>query len=453
VIVRRAVRYLDSRTGTGPGLRRALRYVFPDHWSFYLGEIALFAYVVLVATGIWLTFYFEPTLALDVYAGDYLPLRGQEVSGAYRSVLDLSFDVPAGLLMRQTHHWAALVFVAATTLHLMRIFFTGAFRRPRELNYYTGLALLVLSLGAGFTGYSLADDLLSGMGLAIAYSTAMSLPLIGPNVALLVWGGEFPGAEEFLSRLYVLHIFLIPAAITTLIAVHTWLITRPKHTQFPGPGRTERTVTGSPAWPGYALRATGMFLATASVLVLMGGLIQINPVWLYGPYEPWEGTNGAQPDWYLGWLIGALRLMPAWEPSIFGFTLVPNPFFGGVLFPSIVFGFLALWPWIERRVTGDRAEHHLLDRPRDNPWRTAVGLAMVSWVAIIFLAGSADRLWVLLGVTYETQIVFFRVLAVVGPFLVYWLARRVCEELKRSEIRPYSGFTGRTVAPAPEEDR
>jgi ubiquinol-cytochrome c reductase cytochrome b subunit len=435
------LRFVASRTGLAPAARRALRYVFPEHWSFMLGEIALYAFVVLVATGIYLACFFDPSTASMTYHGSYAPLEGMRVSHAYASTVHLSLDVEGGLLVRQTHHWAALVFLASIVLHLARVFFTGAFRRPRELTWYVGLSMLALALLEGFAGYSLPDDLLSGMGLAIAYSVALSVPLVGAPLAQLVWGGEFPAAGgAFESRLYVLHVLLIPIALGLLIAVHLGLVALLRHTQFPGPGRSERNVVGVPLWPRYALRSLSLFVAVAAVLVTLGGLVQINPLWQWGPYEPYLATNGAQPDWYLGWLIGALRLMPPVEGSLFGFTFAPNPFFGGVLFPLTVFGLLFAWPTLERRRTGDRAEHHLLDVPRLCPGRTACGAALVTWVAVAFLAGSADRLALHIGVPYTDLLPLLRVAAVLLPVVVFVVVRALCRSsVRASPEAPQSG--------------
>jgi quinol---cytochrome-c reductase cytochrome b subunit len=444
-VIRRAVRVLDARAGASPFLRKTLRYVFPDHWSFLLGEIALYSFLILVATGTYLALFFDPSHVQVVYHGSYQPLDGLPVSRQFQSAVDISFKVTAGLLMRQTHHWAALVFLVAITLHLLRIFFTGAFRRPRDLNYMIGLTMLMLALLEGYAGYSLPDDLLSGMGLVIGYSVALAIPFVGASVATLIWGGRFPGAEEFWSRLYIVHVLVLPVLIGTLIAVHLVLIARPRHTDFPGAGRTERRVRGTPLWPAYALRSGGLFLATAAVLVLLGGLVQINPIWQWGPFHTYLATNGAQPDWYLGWLIGALRLMPPIEPTIAGYTLFPNPFFGGVLFPMLVFGLLYAWPWLERKVTRDVDEHHLLDRPRDRPRRTALGAAFFSFVAVIFLAGSADRIFLAFGIPYEGQVWFFRAAVLWVPVVAYWLTRRVCEELRDLDAHPLRGWQGRAV--------
>jgi ubiquinol-cytochrome c reductase cytochrome b subunit len=449
-VIRRLVRWSDERVGISPRIKSALRYVFPDHWSFLLGEVALYAFVVLVATGIFLTFFYEPSDATVRYHGAYEPLQNVLMSKSYESVLNLSFDVPAGLLMRQTHHWAADVFLVAIVLHVFRVFFTGAFRKPRDINWFVGLTLLMLAILEGYLGYSLIDDLLSGMGLAIGYSVAMSLPLVGANFAFLVWGGQFPGGSSFFARLEILHVLVIPVLIAVLISVHLATIVKQHHSQFPGPGRTERNVVGTPMWPAYALRSAGLLCAVAAVLFLIGGLVQINPIWLWGPYHTYLSMNGAQPDWYIGWLIGALRVMPPFEPRIGGFTIVPNPFWGGALFPLVVFGVMYSWPWFERRVTKDYRQHDLLDRPRDNPWRTAVGAAFFTWVFEVFFAGVSDRIFYRLGIDYEAQVWFWRFALWILPILVYLLVKRICEELRATEVHPLRGFTGAVVERTPD---
>jgi ubiquinol-cytochrome c reductase cytochrome b subunit len=432
-VIRRAVRFVDQRSGGAPLIRKALRYVFPDHWSFLLGEVALYSFVVLVLTGMYLTLFFEPSLAKVRYHGSYVPLQGAEMSEAYRSAIDLSFKVKAGLLIRQTHHWAADVFVAAIVLHVLRIFFTGAFRKPRDLTYLIGLTMLMMALLEGYLGYSMVDDLLSGMGLAIGYAVALSIPFVGANLGALIWGGPFPGSHSFESRMYVMHVFVLPILIGTLIAVHLALVAARRHTQFASRRATARKVVGIPTFPGYAPRSIGLAFAVAAVLFLLGGLVQINPIWIWGPYHVASATNGAQPDWYLGWLIGALRLVPHFDITIGKYTLVPNAFWGGAAFPLVVFVVLALWPWGERRLTGDHGFHHLLDRPRDAPWRTALGAALVTWVFLIFFAGSGDRILVLFSLSYSLQIWIFRVLVVVAPAVVLVVTKRVCDGLRAGE--------------------
>ncbi|HET7053400.1 MAG TPA: cytochrome b N-terminal domain-containing protein [Solirubrobacterales bacterium] len=433
-MIRRSIRFLDERSGVAPLLKKTLRYVFPDHWSFLLGEVALYAFIVLVATGVYLTFFFEPSTAKTVYHGSYAPLRGMEMSRAYASVVHLSFDVKAGLLIRQTHHWAADVFVAAIVLHLIRVFFTGAYRKPRELTYLIGIVMLFATLLEGYLGYSLIDDLLSGMGLAIGYGVALSIPFVGANLALLIWGHPFPGDPDFWSRMYIGHVLIMPLLIGGLLAAHLALVSSRHHTQFRRKSvPSERKLVGIPTFPGQVPRSLGLMIAVAGVLVLLGGLVQINPIWLWGPYHLYDGTNGAQPDWYLGWLIGALRLVPHFDVVVWNRTLVPNPFWGGALFPLVVMAALMAWPWLEKRATGDHRAHNVLDRPRDAPVRTGIGAGFLTWVVMIFMAGAADRLLVFLGVSYVSQLWFYRVGVWIVPIVVGAIAWRFCLALKGME--------------------
>ena len=433
-MIRRAIRFLDSRSGSAPLVRKALRYLFPDHWSFLLGEVALYLFLILVATGIYLTLYFEPSLASTTYNGSYEPLRGAPMSEAYRSVVDISFEVKAGLLIRQAHHWAANLFVAAIVLHLLRVFFTGAFRKPRELTWLVGLLMLFTTLLEGYLGYSMVDDLLSGMGLAIGYSVALSVPVIGASLAMLIWGAPYPGDPAFESRMYIGHVFLFPVLIGVLLTVHLALVVMRHHTQFDGGTRaSERRIVGVPTFPGQAPRSLGLLSAVAALIFLLGGLVQINPIWQWGPYDTGLSTNGAQPDWYLGWLIGALRLVPGFDVTVGDYTLVPNPFWGGALFPLVVLLVLAAWPAAERRFAADRATHNLLDRPRDAPGRTAFGAAFLSWVLLIFFSGSADRAFVFLGLSYEGQVWVYRALVCTLPIALFFIVRRVCLELQAGE--------------------
>ena len=432
--MRRIEQEIDERVGAAAFTQSALRRPFPDHWSFMLGEIALFCFVILVLTGTFLSFFYRASSEEVTYLGPYAPLHGQQVTAAYDSVLRLSFEVRAGLVMRQLHHWAAVVFVGAIVAHLIRVFFTGAFRKPRDVNWVVGFTLLLLGIGAGFTGYSLPDDLLSGTGLRIAYSAVLSIPVAGTWLASLLFGGEFP-TPDLLSRLTILHVMLIPALIAGAMSVHLALVWRQKHTQFPGPGRTEETVTGSALWPTYALKSVGLFFVVAGVLAALAGSFQINPVWLYGPFRPWLSSSPAQPDIYVGWLDGALRLAPAWEPHVFGHT-VPEPFLPGVVVPGVFFTIVALWPFIEARVTRDRSTHHLLQRPRDTPVRSGVGAAGLTFIVILTLAGSNDLLAKAFNVSVETINAIDKVALVAGPIVVGWITFRVCRELGRRDLRP-----------------
>ncbi len=430
----KGARWVDDRLGGAKFARTALNKVFPDHWSFMIGELSLYSFVVLVLTGAYLTFFFDASSEKVIYDGSYMALRGVEMTQAYRSSLDLSFDVRAGLLMRQIHHWAALLFLATMVVHLGRVFFTGAFRKPREINWMVGVTLLILAIFNGFAGYSLLDDQLSGTGLRIAYSIALSIPVIGTWVTSLLFGGEFPG-PDIISRLYVIHILLIPAAITLLLGIHLFIVVRQKHTQFPGPGRREDNVVGERVFPTYAAKAIGLFFLTVSVLAFLGGMVQINPIWIYGPFNPAEVSSASQPDWYMGWLDGALRIMPGWELRAFGFE-VPNPFFPAVLLAGATFGMLYAWPFLEARVTRDHALHHLNDRPRQRPVRTALGAATIAFYVICFLGGAADVLSTTFGLSVNSVLWTFRFALFIVPPLAAWGTYRLCKELSARDGLP-----------------
>lgn len=421
------VQWVDERVGAGHWARKALKKVFPDHWSFLLGEIALFAFVILLATGVFLTLFYRPDASKVIYEGPYAPLRGQEVSAAYESVMRLSFEVRAGLVMRQIHHWAALVFIASIVVHMLRVFFTGAFRKPREINWLVGISLLLLALGMGFTGYSLPDDLLSGTGLRIAYSVLISIPFVGPYLAFLFFGGEFP-TEGIISRLFVMHVMLFPALIIGMIGAHLAILVRQKHAQYKGPGRTETNVVGKAFWPSQVFKSVGLMLLVAAILAFMGGLIQINPVWSYGPFDATTASAPAQPDWYIGWLEGALRLFPPVEFTVAGVTF-PSTFGPGVVIPGLAFGVMTLWPFIEARLTGDRDVHHLLDNPRDVPMRVAVGVGGLAFFILLTLAGGNDVLALTFDVGVESVTNFLRIAIFFVPLMCAGVAYRIASDL------------------------
>jgi len=436
----RSQRWLDERLGTNTLARATLRKVFPDHWSFLLGEIALYCLVVLVFTGVFLTFFFTPDTRELVYNGAYAPLKGTQVSAAYNSVMRMSFEVKAGLIMRQTHHWAALVFIAAIVVHLCRIFFTGAFRRPREVNWIIGVTMLLLAMVEGLTGYSLADDLLSGVGMRITYSVVLAIPVIGTWVAFLLFGGEWP-TPDVISRFFVFHIFLLPALLIGLVGVHLAILVLQKHTQFPGPGRTERNVVGKRFWPEQTFASVSLLLLVAAVCAGLGGLAQINPVWQYGPYNPANVSSPAQPDWYLAWADGLLRLGGPWSFQIFGYTISEN-FWPAILFPGLAFTVIFLWPWIERRFTRDRFEHHLLDRPRDAPARSATGVAGLLLFFIPFLEGGNDIIAVLLHVPVETITRILQYSFFIAPVVAWLVTFWVCRSLRSTHLHPAAATAG-----------
>ncbi len=426
--------WFDQRLGAASFARKSLRKIFPDHWSFMLGEIALYSFVILVITGVFLTFFYVPDSAATVYHGPYVPLEGQTMSRAFASVMRLSFQVRSGLVFRQIHHWAALVMVGAVVVHALRVFFTGAFRKPREMNWAFGMALLVLTLLIGFAGYSLPDDLLSGTGLRIGYSVTLSIPFVGTWLAYLIFGGEYP-APDLLSRLFVLHVMILPALIAATVGVHLAILWRQKHTNFPEKGLAPDRIRGERLWPRYAFKSVGFLFVMWGLLALLGGLVQINPIWLYGPYDPHIVSQAAQPDWYMGWLEGVVRLFPNWSITIFGYE-VPELFFPSILIPGIFFTVLGLWPWIEPWFTRDRDAHDLLQYPRDMPWRTALGSSMIAFFVLLTIAGGDDVVASVLGISIEAMVRWLRVLVIVVPIAVFFGAYWLAAGLKRSGLEP-----------------
>jgi ubiquinol-cytochrome c reductase cytochrome b subunit len=426
------VNWLDERVGLAGLAKKQLRKVFPDHWSFMLGEIALWSFVILLLTGVFLTLWFVPSQAETTYQGTYLPLRGLHMSQAYASTLNISFDIRGGLLIRQIHHWAANIFMAAITVHMLRIFFTGAFRKPREINWLIGLGLLQFGLIEGFAGYSLPDDLLSGTGLRIAEGLMRSVPVVGTYISYFVFGGEFPG-DLLVPRLYVAHVLLIPGLLIGLLTAHMLLLVYHKHTQWPGPGRTNDNVVGYPLMPIYAAKAGGFFFIVFGVTALMGAFMQINPIWVYGPYNPAEITAGSQPDWYMGWLEGALRIMPNFETRLWGDTLSWNVFIPGLAVMGLLFTVLGAYPFIERWVTGDDREHHLLDRPRNQPTRTGFGVAGMTAYGLLWMAGGNDIVATQFHLSLNGVTWFMRFAVILGPIIAFFVTKRICLGLQRRD--------------------
>ncbi len=438
--------YLDERVGVAGILKEFGRKVFPDHWSFMLGEVALYSFLVLLISGTFLTFFFQPSMVPVIYDGVYGPLKGAEMSIAYASTLDISFEVRGGLLMRQVHHWSALLFVAAAGLHMLRVFFTGAFRKPREINWVVGFVLFVLGMAGGFTGYSLPDDLLSGNGLRIIDGMIKGLPVIGAYSSSLLFGGEFPG-EAIVARLYGLHILLVPALILVFIVIHLFMVVIHKHTHYSGPGRTDSNVVGYPLMPVYVAKAGGFFFIVFGIIMLMAATFTINPVWNYGGYDPSPVSAGTQPDWYIGWLDGALRLAPSHLEVVGG----GGTWAWNILLPMLVgVGFLvvvAAYPFIEAWVTGDKREHHVLDRPRNAPTRTAIGAAGVTFYAVLWAGAATDLIATNFKMSLNQVLTSMQILLILGPIIAFFVTKRACLSLQRKdrEIVLHGRETGRIV--------
>jgi ubiquinol-cytochrome c reductase cytochrome b subunit len=425
-------KFLDERIGLAKLAKGGLRKVFPDHWSFMLGEIALYSFIILLLSGTFLSLWYKPSLQEGPYTGSYGNLYGVTMSDAMASTLRISFDIRGGLLLRQIHHWAAILFLAAMTVHMMRTFFTGAFRKPRELNWVLGSILILLGIIEGFTGYSLPDDLLSGTGLRIAQAIVLGIPIVGTYLAYFVFGGGFPGGD-WEARFYGIHILLIPAAILGLITAHLILVVVNKHTQYPGPGRTERNVVGYPLFPVYMAKAGGFFFVVFGVVALMGALFQINPIWLYGPYDAAQVSAGSQPDWYMGWLDGAVRIMPGWETVVGGFVISWNILIPTLVVPGLLTTALVLYPWIEKFVTKDENNHNILDRPRNQATRTALGAMGLTFYAMLLFAGGNDILATHFHLSINVLIWTFRALVFLAPPATFFITRKICIGLQQRD--------------------
>ena len=432
-MIDKSLNWLDDRLGVAKGGRTFLDKIFPDHWSFMLGEIALYSFVVLLGTGVFLTLYYVPSAHEIVYHGSYVPLRGQRVSEAYASTVGLSFDVRSGLLMRQAHHWAADIFLGAIAVHMARVFFTGAFRKPREFNWIVGVSMLILGIVNGFLGYSLPDDLVSGTGIRIAYSIIESIPLVGSYLGFFLFGGNYPGSGVIIPRVFIIHVLIVPAILVGLLAAHLGLLVKQKHTQFAGRGKTEHNVVGSPMFPTFMAKTTGFLFVSSAVIFLLGGFAQINPIWQFGQYEPYQISYAVQPDWYMGWLDGALRIMPSWEWVGWGHTIPLEVFLPAVVFPGLIFNILLVWPFIESAWTKDREYHNLLDRPRDRPKRTAAGAAMLTLLFAVFLASSTDVMANFFQLPLIDVLWFFRFFVPLAPIVAYFLTFKICQEMRAAE--------------------
>ena len=427
------VGWVDDRTGAAKPVGYLMKKVFPDHWSFMLGEIAMYSMIICLITGAFLTFWFVPSAGHTVYDGSFVPLRGVGMSEAYASTLNISFDIKGGLIIRQIHHWAALMFIVALTVHMFRVFFTGAFRKPREINWVIGTVLALLAIVEGFAGYSLPDDLLSGTGIRAMAGFVQTAPVIGTYLVYGIFGGPFPG-EMIIPRLYSVHILLLPAILIGLFTAHIGLVFVQKHTQYPGPGRTNENVVGFPVMPVYAAKAGGFFFIVFGVLAMISALVQINPVWAYGPYDPSPVTAGSQPDWYMGFADGALRLLPGrLEFEFWGYTLSLNIALGALVLLPLVYTVLGIYPFVERWVTKDDREHHLLDRPRNNPVRTGIGMAGITAYSIFMFAAGNDIMAIKLGMSINDITWFFRIGLFVLPPLMFWVTKRICLSLQRRD--------------------
>ena len=423
-------RNMDDRYTMSSGIRRQINKVFPTHWSFMLGEIALYSFVVLLLSGVYLTLFFDPSMSKVIYDGAYAPLNGVEMSRAYETALQISFEVRGGLFIRQVHHWAALLFAISIMAHMFRIFFTGAFRKPREANWVIGCILLLLSIAEGFMGYSLPDDLLSGVGLRIMSAIIIGLPVIGTWMHWMMFNGDFPG-DIIIPRLYIAHVLIIPALLLGLIAAHLALVWYQKHTQFPGAGRTENNVVGVRIMPVFAVKALTFGLINIGFMAFLAGAFQINAIWNLGPYNPSQVSAGSQPDIYMLWTDGAARVMPAWELYIGSYTIP------AVVWVALLLGLLVVllfaYPFIEAKMTGDNAHHNLLQRPRDVTVRSGIGAMALVFYTLLTLSGGNDLIAYHFQISLNAMTWVGRIGLILLPPIAYFVTYRICIGLQRSD--------------------
>jgi ubiquinol-cytochrome c reductase cytochrome b subunit len=424
--------WLDDRFGGARGVRTLMRKVFPDHWTFMLGEVALWSFVILILTGTYLALFFKPSMAPVVYHGSYAKLSGITVSQAYQSTLNISFEVRGGLLIRQIHHWAANLFLVAICAHMLRHFFLGSYRKPRDITWLIGVVIFTLALIEGLFGYSLPDDQLSGAGLRIFQGVLQGIPIVGTYVGYFLFGGGYPG-QDIVPRMYLFHVLLIPGVLLALVTAHVFLTFLLKHTAMPALGNSERKVMGQPFWPFFLIKGTAWFLFIFGALAVLATFAQINPIWLYGPYNPLAISSASQPDWYLGILEGALRVMPAWEVNFLGHTLTLSVLIPFALPLGIVLGGAAIWPFFERWVTGDKATHQINDRPRNAPARTGIGMAVIVFYGVLWAEGANDVLADVFHVPLYTVTWIARVLVIIGPVVAYVITKRICLGLQRKD--------------------
>lgn len=417
----------------------------PLHWSNLFGVITLAGIAVLFVTGVMLMIVYAPSSEPAMYDGPYEPLRGVEASAAFISVMRLSFEVPGGLFLRQLHHWAGLLVPASIIAQLLVTFFTGAFRRPRRASWVLLFLLLIVALAGGWSGYALPDDMLSGSGLRIVQGIMLGIPVIGTWLSTLLFGGEFPGS--IVENLYWIHILVVPAGLLLLILLRAWRAYRVQPPHFAGRGRRVDNIVGVPLLPNAASRAGGLSWMVAGVLVLIAATVTISPVWLYGPADPGNASAGSQPDWYTGFLDGALRLVPpGWE-----FEWLDRTWTLAVLAPLGVVSLFLLsvvaYPFVEAWVAQDKGEHHTLDRPRNVASRTGVGVAGIVFYGVLWGAASADIIALVFSVRLESVITTFQVILMAGPVLGFVVAKRVCVALQKKDrdLVLHGHETGRIV--------
>ncbi len=375
-------KWFDERLELGKFKEKFLSKTFPTHPTFLLGETALFSFIVLVATGVFLGFLYEPSTTM-------VSLFGAMVPAAYASVVRIDL-LPMGLIVRRIHHWSAMIMIAAILAHLLRVYFTASYRKPREINWLVGLGLWGIAMVAAFTGYLLPYSQFSVTATSIAYYVSKSAPWVGEWISRLLFAGDFP-SDGTVPRFFFMHVMLIPIVLIGLISLHMLLLVKQKHTE-PRSNRDRkeaqggRRLIGVPIWPEQGLISLSFFFFLLFVVVIMATYIPLNPIETYGPPTP--GTPVMRPDWYFLIVYGFLKLVPGdLSFSIFGGKITPETI-GGVIFPASTFIVYALIPFLDR----SKEPRHYMENPLHRPFMTSLGIGGIVFMCTMVVAGYIDVL-------------------------------------------------------------
>lgn len=414
-------RWLDERLHIGRFRRRFLTKAFPVHDSYILGELALFSFATLVITGVFLALFYIPSTSKVIYDGALLNYRGKSLPEAFASVIYITYDLPMGMLIRQVHHWAANIFIASISLHMLRVLFTGAYRKPREVNWIIGIVLINLAIVSAFSGYTLPYDQFAATAATIGYNVFSSPPIVGEYIGNAVFAGGFP-SQAAIPRLYSFHL-LLAALIAVTIGLHMTVLIKQRHTEPPRAGDPKKLV-GVPLWPNQAFASAMYLFALLAFLFLLGGFLSPHNIAVYGPEDPTTTPTNIAPDWYLMWLFGLLKLVPsAWGITIGG-IIIKTEFIGGVLLPGVIWTAIVLLPFIDR----SEREENFIANPLDRPFPTALGVLIVTFLLSLAIGGQNDRIAAFLGLGIrEANLILFAAIILasfLAGALTYAILRR-----------------------------
>jgi cytochrome b-561 len=375
-------KWIDERLELRKFKEKFLSKTFPTHPTFLLGETALFSFITLIITGIFLGFLYEPSTKM-------VSLFGAMVPAAYASVVRIDL-LPMGMIIRRVHHWSAMIMIAAIIAHLLRVYFTASYRNPREMNWLVGLSLWGTAMVAAFTGYLLPYSQFSVTATSIAYYMAKSMPWVGEWISRLLFAGDFP-SDGTVPRFFFMHVMLIPTALISLIGLHMLILVKQKHTEPPSNRKRKeaqggKRLIGIPIWPEQTVISLSFFLFLLFVVVAMATYIPLNPIEKYGPPTP--GTPVMRPDWYFLVVYGFLKLVPGdLSFTILGGKITPETI-GGVIFPAANFIAYALVPFFDR----SKEPQYYMANPLHRPFMTSLGIGAIVFLCMMVVAGYIDVL-------------------------------------------------------------